>query len=294
MNTKYRIYYIGTDAKKVSVKEFEADSREKAYQIYSEYKNAQEDNNVYYYEVIHEYIIRHDDGTTETFESLSFIGLPKKWSEMSFKEKIEQIIENIHSYFYSKIFKINSIKYFLEDVWYWIKHYDKFTCTSHSKSEIWSIDYHILEDLVFNIDKMIIRLNDKESCIGVPDKYLLQAREQLKEQDKNYTVPEEKINCHAYTVEEHNLGHKIWSNKLEKFIHTIGIYYYLTGYGHLSDEEYAKYHMYADDKECYKSIIPVYEGTLDDIDYEKLREKTDKYWNDIMDWLKENGRDLWT
>jgi Zn-dependent M16 (insulinase) family peptidase len=50
--------------------------------------------------------------------------------------------------------------------------------------------------------------------------------------------------------------------------------------------------MYAD-REYYEKLMPYYEGTKNDIDYDRLKELLDMYWNSIWNWVKENGNQLW-
>jgi hypothetical protein len=287
---KYRICYDDMDSKKeITVQEFEAENRDEALKILYDYKQ----HNIaygkeYYYKRVHVWTLKKEDGTEVEEEFPKF--LDEEWVPQTLIEKIKYCGEKISYKWNSLKYKFHRLTYFWDDFKYWFKHYDYLTNTSHMRSECWSVDTHLIEDLAFNVNK-IYEMVEKGTC-GISDKYLLMAREELKKNNENYTVPEELLKCYSYTDEEFALGRKMWCEELDRFLNTIGLYVFYSYYGHFGDNDYIKYHMYAD-REYYEKLMPYYEGTKNDIDYDRLKELLDMYWNSIWNWVKENGNQLW-
>lgn len=283
---KYKIFYTDkTTGKSVFVTEFYAESRDAAENILNKYSaDHKEDGNEYYYSG--RFYYTEKNGKNMEFNSIKEM-LEFKNEKISFIEKIKDKWNDICIWFSVKTEKFKRIKYFLQDLIFWLKNYNSFNNTSHMRSEAWSLYDHILNDIAFNIPAM---KNTIDRGHGIPCIYCDTAREIIKKENENYKIPE---NSYSYTHEELTLAKSLWFNELDNLLRTIGMYYLYENYGHLSDDEYKLYKL-DKPKEEYTKLIPYYPGTKNDINYTKLRELSSKAWSDIWNWIDKHGQNLWT
>jgi hypothetical protein len=275
----FKIYHYD-DGKEIIDMKFEAESREVAYERLCGFISDNALNPAdYFYKEIDKYIL-NDNGTKRTFDSMHEL--------MEFQTSDHTWIDDIRTWFSIKSDKIRNIKYIIKDIVFWWKNYNSFSSTSHMRSETWSLDHHMINDLAFNIP--IFQKNLKEKNFGIADYWCLKARDHFKETIEEYVVSEDLVNSHTYTNEEMSLATEMWNEKLDELMKFIGKYEYLNAYGHLSDNEKTLYRI----DDSFNNIIPYYPGTEDDIDYKKLQNLIDNEWNNIWDWIKEYGRMLWT
>lgn len=140
-----------------------------------------------------------------------------------------------------------------------VENYTNMINDKHQISEYWSIDYHMLEDLKYNIPLLI---------------------------KKGHTYP-------AYYDEKVKGTNKkpwdLWKEDLKELLLNVNLYLYYKNYGHIdnNDKQLVAVH------KKYKDTIPIYPGTKRDIDYTKLYELMQKHWNYVWDWIKEYGQALW-
>lgn len=167
---------------------------------------------------------------------------------------------------------------------YNIRDLEYLTRTKHNYNESWSIYSHMLDDLEHNIPLLI------KNKHGIPTEFCQKARDIIHKDDKNYNKDDANKSDPNYT-EEHvmEVANKIWNEELEKLLLNVKLYKYYENFGIIDEEN--KDEVEIDKK--YHSSIPIIPGTYDDIDYVKLNEMSNKCWNYIWDFMKENGRNLW-
>lgn len=166
-----------------------------------------------------------------------------------------------------------------DDIRYFIENYDPETRSSHSRTESWSLDSHILEDLEFNIPIIIKTKN------GVPTRFCEKARLQLKSE-----TDADSGECNPSDAEM-KLGEEMWNEELTRLLGHIWTYEFFSGFGVVD----AKWPI---DKQTFlfekKSLIPYKPGRYNEMDYQKLNELAQAEWRAIWAWMSEYGQDLWT
>lgn len=284
---KYKIYHRNSSNEKVIDLIFEVESNEKAIEQYNKFiAEHVDDGNTYFYDSYMNYGYKQQDGTIKYFDSMDKM-FSYRNQVKNLKNLIDRYIDDIVFWFDIHIIeKIRKFKYSVKDFIFWFKNYNAFHCTSHMRSESWSLDNHLLSDLAFNIP--LIQQTD-----SVPGIYYDKAREDLKEKNPEYVVLEEMLNNFSYTDEEMELAKKLWSNELDNGLRKIGLYMFFANCGELSENEMIKFKLDDKPKSEYDKLIEKSFGT-EHIDYKKLEENLTKSWNDIWDWFKEYGRMLWT
>ena len=288
MNT-YQIYHITSKEQEIIDFSFEAEDRESAYARLLQYQEEHSnDGNTYLYKTKHNFALIDNDGNTKYFDSFSEMMNYKK-PNRTISEKIRELWTDIEIWFQHKHYQLLSFKSIFTDFFYWVKNYSSFNNTSHMRSESWSLDYHIIEDLAFNIPIIQDALNSRNS--GIPDYWCQLARTQLKERDENYTVPEDIEKHYSYTNEEFDLAKNLWISKMDEMMKFIGYFHYLENYGNLEEDEYIRYKLNRNDKDFPQ--IPYYDGTKE-IKYDELHKMNQEAYKNIWMWFIENGRFLWT
>lgn len=171
------------------------------------------------------------------------------------KEK-EPLFHEIAWYVYRVLDKIHQVISFIKDTIHYFKTYKKKVV--HDRNIWYCLNSHILEDLKWNLPK----LRDKSN--GYPG-YLKNAQE--------------------------------WHDKIDEMLLLLQSYYiYKDIYGKVSKEcpqEWAKLGQKFIDN--YKNLIeniPYYENSHD-IDYMELNDLISKIWDDMWEWMKKHGGDLW-
>lgn len=278
---KYKIYHRNSSNEKVIDLIFEVESNEKAIEQYDKFiAEHANDGNTYFYDSYMNYGYKQQDGTIKYFDSIVEMLSYKK-------DNVKDHIDDIADWFNMNITdKFRQIKYRIKDFIFWVKNYNFRNNTSHMRSESWSLDNHVLNDLIFNIP-----LIQKAGCI--PSIYHDKAREFLKQQDPDYIVSDELIKTYSYTDEETELAKKLWIDELDNGLRKIGLYMFFANCGELSENEMIKFKLDDKPKSEYNKLLKYSYGT-EHLDYKKLYEDLDKSWNDIWDWFKEYGRMLWT
>lgn len=158
--------------------------------------------------------------------------------------------------------------------WFEIKNIFSYMRTGHSIGEYWSIDYHILEDLKYNLPILI------ENHVGYPSFIAENARKQL-------GIVDNKIN--EQNDKESELALKMWEDDLKFLLENVLLYEYYESFGIVSNDD--KQMVEIDKK--YRHTLPYKEGTNKELDYAKLYELSQSNWNNIWDWMKEKGQALW-
>lgn len=164
---------------------------------------------------------------------------------------------------------------------YGAKNLSYYAKNKHSMNEHWSLDMHILDDLRFNIPKL---LNDR---VSTPTRFYEEARMTTHKDEKNFDFEKSLKDNPMFSDEETSLAEKLWNSQLEKLLLDIKLYDFYSNFG------IPRYENEPDFYETWKNTLPYKPGTLKELDFAKLRALENKHWNAIWNWIKENGRDLW-
>jgi hypothetical protein len=178
------------------------------------------------------------------------------------------------------ITNIKDATFELDDKYSELKEIEYMLKTRHNINETWSLYTHILDDIRYNVPKMI------EEDRGYPSQLLRNAADELGIEINQYG--------NAKTAEEddkvRDKANEMWKNMLNVLVDHVHAYLYFSNYGIVDDEdaemvEYDKIH---------SSEIPYKTGTYREIDYIKNGELVIHHWNAIWDWIKEYGESLFT
>lgn len=178
------------------------------------------------------------------------------------------------------ITNIEDTTFKLDDKYSELKEIEYMLRTHHSMYEMWSLNSHILDDIRYNVPKMI------EKDLGFPSQLLRNAAVELGIEINQYG--------NAKSCEEddkvRNKANEIWKNMLKALVDHVRAYLYFSSYGIVDDNdaemvEYDKIH---------SSELPYKLGTYKEIDYVKNGEIVMQHWNAIWDWIKEYGESLFT
>lgn len=253
----YRIYTIrnGVD---VSLYKFWEKDDDSALKVLNAYKEEHKDTGEEYFYSTSGYHIDSDGKRYDSIEQMT-----REWT--------------------AKRGTISKIKdFFVYDLWGWItegwynfKDTMAFNKEGHSLKEWWSLDYHILEDLKYNLPILAAKHT------GVPTFICDRA---CKELGKEFPKDGD------YGDEVTNLASKMWEDELMKLLENVLLYQYYEGYGHFDSD---KDKMMVEIDKKYRHTLPYKAGTNKEFDYDKLHLLTQERWNAIWDWIKENGQALW-
>ncbi len=294
----FRIFKISKGKKKV-LHRFQSDNYETAYQYFEDYfkKYLEEPDSTdkYYFEIIHEYfgpdgkkyddeheydlkydkeLRDYDKSSIECFrKNVNFNKTSQEFSDAVRKAK-DKYVEMIDYYWYLvRLLKSTDLdtapkeqmdeithgitKFY--DLQYDVENYTNMINDKHQISEYWNIDYHMIEDLKYNLPLLI---------------------------KKGHTYP-------AYYDEKAKGTNKkpwtLWKEDLKELLLNVNLYLYYRSFGHIDkdDKQLVAVH------KKYKNTIPIHPGTKRDIDHSKLNELVQKHWDYVWDWIKKYGQALW-
>jgi hypothetical protein len=257
---RYAIFIEGNDE---PIEFLWSKTRDFVVQKVEEYEKTNSDKNVYY-KLYDPYFILTNDGTNDVL-----------LYERSLYEKIfeYQGLRGILSYMWDGIYwsikgKLENIKYFFKDLFYWIKNYSLGKGYSHNRIEWYCLTSHILEDIKFNVKKLI---KDMHGC---PTTIVEEAKTFFK--DKNFK-------------DETEAGIELWKIRLNELLEIVYRYEFYTNYGFCtnSNDEYA-----VRIAETYKDTIPYYPKSKD-LRYDELDKLIHYQWEKFCEWMKKYGQDLW-
>lgn len=306
---QYRIFHLDTDGKtEINDIRFWAKNDDAAHQMLIEWqkKNAVA-GLTYFYASSFNYLSQNDDGTETAYDTME--EMHADWENEHDTAKIDaQVAEEVRR----ENEVIDDFKKFVaeydprhglapvkqgdddpaaraesvyEDFKYFIDHYDKVSSRSHMRSEHWSIDQHILEDIEFNIPILI-----KEKH-GIPNEYCFRAVQEAHKDEPGFDADAwYKKHNYSCTNAEMKLAEDLFNADLKDMLKTIKIYRYYSDYGHVDN---SKDKLMLEVEKELKSSFPYRRGTNSEIDYLALQKLTDKAWNDI--WIKfaKVGRFCW-
>lgn len=252
-------YAIFIESNDEPIEFFWSKTRDFAVQKVEEYEKTNSDKNVYY-KLYDPYFVLTNDGTNDVllYEEIE-----------RFISKTENIFSSLKDIFYYKIrFIIDDIKQFFKDLIYWLKNYSLNTNFSHNRIEWYCLTSHILEDIKFNVKKLI---KDMHGC---PTTIVEEAKTFFK--DKNFK-------------DETEAGVELWKIRLNELLEIVYRYEFYTNYGFCtnSNDEYA-----VRIAETYKDTIPYYPKSKD-LRHDELDKITYYQWEKFCEWMKKYGQDLW-
>lgn len=260
--TKYKIFEVD-DGKHIILEYFWKTTKSEAYQYLLEVREEMNRADIYFDKAYHA-IHLNDDGTIAVYDSLKEMLKDNDADEDDVEESPYEIAKR------EKDAMMRDIKFF-------INHYDHETCSSHMRSESWSLDSHILKDLEFNIPII------KEEANGVPQDYIDKACEMLHE-DYEELVQNEESDRKMF-----DLAKKLWHEELDNMLHHIWLYEYYVDHGIISDN------VPNEMKEFLKNYkMPMEDGQYDVIDYMKTSDLAQAEWKAIWEWMTKYGQSLWT
>lgn len=202
---------------------------------------------LFYYKQTNPFIIVNKNGTYRLeFDSICD----------AFMKNRDTLMDKIQSIYYRFIHKLETIKYFIRDIKYYIKNYDSYSRTSHNKVEWYNLIHHLIKDFKFNIPIMI------KDGVSHPI---------------NFVSNEE------------------WHKCLEDFLLLIQTYeFYSDDYSMKECNTFYKKlgKKFIDNHKKLLETIPYYSYSKDII-YIELLKLCDNSWNELWEWIKKHGRDLW-
>lgn len=273
--THYKIYRVEVDEKTgkkkhITMTKFWAKDDDEAYAELKKYQKVANKAYTYYYSTTGYYVGNEldKDGKVKRFDSMREMMEDWHSRESTFTKVKDAVLwpferawDRAKDFFW----------YGAKDLLFWLKHH-------HNRSESWSLDYHLVEDLIFNIPRLI---KDKS---GVPTSFCYRARKELHKDDSSFDADksfEENPNSDSKEME---LATKLWNEELEKCLLYAKLWDFYHNFGITEDEEFEK---------TWKKTIPYKPGTCEEIDYLKLQELENRNWNSLWNWIKEYGRNLW-
>ena len=154
--------------------------------------------------------------------------------------------------------------------------------TGHCWSEFYSLDSHILADIIYNVPLI------KKNKSGCPQEFIDQA---LMKRGK---TPEEcrKImySGKGYDDDVVDEAMALYDEELDKIYLYVRLYSYYSDFGIVRKGDTAMEEIERD----YKKTMPYIPGTYYDIDYKKLDVLERTYWNKIWAWIQKHGHLLST
>ena len=245
---------------------FWAKTREYAEQEVEKFKLEHSNVNAYYKNYDYYYVLT-SDGTNDVLQyEHSFF--EKTFKYQGFRGSLSYMWDGIY---WSIKGKLKNIKYFFKDLFYWIKNYSLRKGYSHNSIEWYCLKWHILEDIKFNVKKLIEQMH---SC---PNDMI----EEAKEYFKDNTEFNDKV--------EIDKGIALWKIRLTELLDLVYLYELYENYGFRYDES-DEYAMKIYNK--YKGTIPYYKNSKD-INYTELHKMTNECWNNICNWMMKHGQNLW-
>jgi len=277
----YKIFRVEKDRKtgeelKITMTKFWASDEHEAYEELKKYRKVANKAYTYYFGTTGNYIGNSLDekGRVKRYDSLSEM-MKAEHSKRTFLDKILEIVKSPFENIWDKFCKV---KWSISDAIYFLK-------TKHKKSESWSLDSHLIDDILFNIPKL---LNDRH---GYPAHLIYKARSEInKKKGIKIDIEKSMEEDPNPTDEEEQLADEMWNKELKTGLMYARLYKFYTNFGIIDDnasEEEKKF------LKSWEKTIPYIPGTYKEIDYKKLHILTDKYWNSLWNWIKENGRSLW-
>ena len=254
--------------KKITMRKFYAKNDDDAYKFLVNYKKIANKAYDYYYDHCHSYGVLDENGKIHYYDDdfdhiLNHDLNCGKW----YKRIYEGIVFNLEYIF---IYKTKELYYWLIDNIYLLRN-------KHQYGEYWSLDEHILKDLIWNIERLNKHLH------GMAFPYCEMAVKETHKSDKNFDINKWNEQNHSYTEEEEKLAVKYQKESRNELIKYIKLYMFYRDCG-CSD--------YPEIEKEYHHTLPIKRGTYDILDYKKLNKLRQECWNKIWEWMRTYGETL--
>lgn len=266
----YRFFRVEKDEKtgeekKITMKKFWAKDDAAAYEELKKYRKLANKAYTYYFGTTGNYIGNSLDknGKVKRYDSLKEMLDEEENEKTPIARLKDKIVFNLHIL----IDKTKDIWYKLSDCHFLLK-------TKHNRNEHWSLDYHIVDDLIFNIPILM-----KDKC-GVPVQFCIKARKELNKNKKDFDAEASFSKNPDSSDKEIELAAKMLNEELEKGLLYAKLWKFYSSYGLDCDEDF---------KQKWDHTIPYVPGTYDKIDYAKLASLEKRCWNSLWNWFKDNG-----
>ena len=279
---EYRVITVEND-KKTTIEYFYADDDVKAYQYILAFRKKNK-SNAYYWDRANGFVDhngKHYDDIDDMFSLMHTTTADKKHKDTKDKYTYEVTVnikcndKDIKSKTFKKIFNVNHYKNLKQDMMngfndfkFLVENYDYRSCSTHNRSEYWSIDSHIMNDILFNIERL------KKNKIGCPVTYCDKAHKLISAESPN-------LDKNELDTKTSNLAMKLWDDELDELARYIKLYYFYESYG--ID--------YAD--EFPNEKIPILKGSYDCIDYKLTHKIMQKHWHLWIAKFEEIGQGMW-
>ncbi len=265
---QYRIFYI-KDGKKEVTTRFKAANDREAFEYLKKYRKlANKANGTYYYGDCSKYGY-FDDKTKKTVYYDDIDDMHEEWL------KDRNIWQKLRTEFDVFVMRLNDVKYWFIDKFFQFKH-------DHNRSEAWNLDNHILEDILYNVPKLI------ESRNGTPVEFIAKAIKKIHENDEGFNVNEYLKTHFSFTDEEQALADKMLNDEYRNLLFYVRMYYFYSDFGIIDEKDPEMVKI----AKKYGSTLPYLPGRYKEFDYKKLNELTMKYWRKIWTWLSIYGHTL--
>ena len=172
----------------------------------------------------------------------------------------------------------------MKDGWWRLCDTFYFLKNNHKRNESWSLDYHLVDDIIYNIPLLIKHKH------GVPTEFCMKARAEIHKGEKNFDLKKSFEKNPTSNDKEMELADKMWNEELERGLLYAKLYTFYHEFGHLDEDAWPDCKKFEKD---WTKTIPHVPGTYHEIDFMKLRALENKYWNSLWNWIKDNGRNLW-
>lgn len=275
-HNRYRIFRVEVDPKtkketQITMKKFWAKTNAEAQEELKKYIKIANKQYKYYWGTAENYV-DYDSKTKKKVCYDTMEDMHQAWEKR--RKWYSELWFNI-TYYFSKV---TDLRYTVKDIWYWFR-------TKHNRSESWSLDSHIVEDILHNVPIMIKNLH------GWPSYFSLEALKEKHKNDPKFDV-EKALTANPNLCWEEKCDERaleLWKEKLNELLLCTRLFVYYDNYGIVHEKDVEMNEI----AKKYKSTIPYVPGTYKQIDYVKLDKLTTKNWNKIWDWIRVYGRNLW-
>ncbi len=279
--THYKIFRVERDPKsgkekKITMIKFWAKDDREAYEELKKYRKAANKAYTYYFGTTGYYVGSKldENGNVKRYDDHEEMIEDWKKESHSLLQKVVDVVmwpfELVHD-------KMSDFLTCLKNTCFFFK-------TGHSRQESWSLDSHLVNDLIFNIPLL---LKNKH---GVPGEFCVKARAELHKTERGFDVEKSFEKNPNSSDEELKLAEEMWNEDLEKGLLYAKLYSFYSSYGIFSGDEWPDAKKFESE---WKKTIPHVPGMYNRVDYVKLSALTNKYWNSLWNWVKDNGRNLW-
>lgn len=277
---KFRIIRIEESngrRKKVTIECFDAKDVKAAYKYLLKYRKTHAGE--FYWDYAHQVIdgfgndktsifddidLKHDDVKRDKYEFEVTVTLKQNGKAL----KTKTFKNKFRKQRYERVEK--DVMHGFDDFKFIVENYDNDSNSTHCRSEYWSIDHHVMNDIMFNIERL------KKNKTGCPWFCVDEAKKELDVvRDQN---TDEKTDAKVM-----DLAMKIWDRHLDELSYHIRAYQFYTDYGILDEGE-------SKPDFCDVPILP---GSFDCIDYKKNGEYAQFHWKAWIKKFEEIGQAMW-